>query len=329
MLRSLATALLLSAVSAREPGPAALRAQPVDRSVFAMGTRLDFHLTGAVAATLSHASEAAVREVERVEAACSTWRPASSWSVVNHAGGRSVPLALEWRKLLRVAIHWQRETAGAFDPVLGALMRAWDIRGAGRLPSAAELSAARDASGAGLLTFDDAGGTVRLNNPAAALEEGGFVKGYALDRALLQLRALGARRGVLNFGGQLLVFGGPQRVEVSDPADRGRPVMELTLHDASLSSSGTSEHGRHILNPATGEPSPAWGCVSVVMPSALEADILSTALYVMGPQRGLHWADEHHVAAFFQTVEGKRSTSVALGVLSPHLLPSRSPRSPN
>ena len=94
-------------------------------------------------------------------------------------------------------------------------------------------------------------------------------------------------------------------VTIADPLHRDRAVVALTIHDASLSTSSGSEksfvvNGRrftHILDPRTGEALPPRGSVSVIARNATEADILSTALYVMGRDEGLRWANEHAVAA--------------------------------
>jgi thiamine biosynthesis lipoprotein len=276
----------------------------LERSVLSMGTRLDLRLEGASPERLAEGSEAALREVERIEAACSTWRKDSAWSQLNSSGGALSPLGQEWVRLLSTVLEWNRRTEGAFDPVLGALIRAWGIRQGGRVPSESELAAARQASGASLLVLDPQRGTAQLRHPQAALEEGGFLKGYGLDRMAGVLRKAGVGAAVLNFGGQILVFGRSYRAGIADAQDRHRTRTEVWLSDASLSTSGTSEHGRHILDPHTGQPSEAWGSVSVIAPDGLTADILSTALFVMGPERGLQWANAHHFAALFQRADG-------------------------
>jgi FAD:protein FMN transferase len=276
----------------------------LERSVLSMGTRLDLRLEGTPPEGLAKASEAALREVERIESACSTWRKDSAWSQLNSSGGALFALGQEWVGLLATVLEWNRRTEGAFDPVLGALIRAWGLRQGGRLPSESELAVAREASGASLLVLDPQRGTAQLRHPQAALEEGGFLKGYALDRMAVVLRKAGVEAAVLNFGGQILTFGRWHRAAIADAQDRHRTRTEVWLSDASLSTSGTSEHGRHILDPHTGQPSEAWGSVSVIAPDGLTADILSTGLFVMGPERGLHWANAHHVAALFQHADG-------------------------
>src|SRR5262252_1633146 len=181
---TLLTALVLGG-SARAADAAPAR---LERTVYAMGTSLSIDAEGPSAEGLREVTEAAFRESERIEAACSTWRPSSSWSRLNQAKGAEVTLDREWLDLLSTVLSWTRQTNGAFDPALGALLRAWGIRTGGRTPSAEELAHARAASGARLLFLDPERGMARLGHPDAALDEGGFLKGYALDRmARLQI----------------------------------------------------------------------------------------------------------------------------------------------
>lgn len=285
---------LVPGVLAAAPAPA------LDRVVLCMGTRLAIHLEGAPPDRLRAASDGFLQDLDRIEAACSTWRPDSAWSRLNAARGEAVDLAPEWLDLLASIQAWNHRTGGAFDPVLMSLLRAWGIREGGRTPSPAQLEQARKASGAGLLRLDPARGKARLLDPEAGVEEGGFLKGYALDSGLKVLRAGGIPAGWLDFGGQVLVWGRSREVDVADPDARARARFKVRVPDgSSLSSSGCSERGRHILDPATGAPCPDWGSVAVVAPSGLDADVLSTALYVMGPERGAAWAQAQGVAAVF------------------------------
>jgi FAD:protein FMN transferase len=293
----LAALLLVVGEASRAGTPAPAR---LERTVYAMGTQLRLEVEGPSEEVLRAATEAAIRESERIEAACSTWRQDSAWSRLNAAHGAEVPLDGEWLTLLDTILAWNRSTEGAFDPVLGALIHTWGLRHGGRTPSASELHAAREASGASLLLLDRGRGVARLRHPQAAVEEGGFLKGYALDRMAAVLRRSGVQAALLDFGGQLLAYGRPRAASLAAPEDRQRRTLELELREGSLSSSGTSEHGRHILDPATGERCPAWGSTAVLASEGLAADVLSTALYVLGPDRGLAWADRHQVAAVFQ-----------------------------
>ena len=175
--------------------------------------------------------EAALVESARIEAACSTWNAESEWSRLNATGGAR--LDAEWVVLLSEAKAWTEKTGGAFDPVLGRLVDSWGARRGGRVPGPEELQAAKLASGAPHLHVDC--DRVELSD-GAWIEEGGFLKGYALDRMKTKLEANGARSGLLDFGGQLLAWGKAIPVSVADPLDRQRPRFTFSLENASLSS---------------------------------------------------------------------------------------------
>ena len=283
---------------------------PTRRTVLAMGTTLTWEGKASV-----EAQTRAFAAVRALEARCSTWQPGSLWSRLN--AGETLSLPPEDLALLRRVADLAQATEGAFDPVLGRLVAAWGLRSGGRTPEPAELDAARRAAGLAHLELEEAG--VRLRK-GAALEEGGFLKGHALDLMAMELRAGGARSGLLDFGGQLLAWGSARPVSLADPQDRQRPRCSIRLRNASLSTSGTSERGRHLLDPRTGRPCEAWGSVAVVRPTGLEADVLSTALYVLGPERGLAWAEAHRVAAAFLLNDGTVKLTAPFRAFHPRFL---------
>lgn len=253
----------------------AANAFAVTRARYLMGTVCE------VSAGDARQIEAAFAEAARVEAMLSTWRDDSELARVN-AG--AVP-GDELGDLLRVAELWRDKSGGAFDPHVRSLIELWKTRRDGALPDPAAIA----------------------NRDRGPVEEGAFGKGYALDRMLARVDG----DAVLNFGGQLLVRGSYE-VTIADPEHRDTPLYKLTLTNASLSTSSGSEKtftagGRvftHIFDPRTGEALPPRGSVSVVASSALLADIQSTALYVLGADAGLRWADANGVAALFITRDG-------------------------
>jgi len=124
----------------------------------------------------------------------------------------------------------------------------------------------------------------------------------------------------MDFGGQVLVWGRPLTVDIADPQDRRLKRCTFILQAASLSCSGTSERGKHILDPRSGLPCPAWGSTAVVAADGLSADVLSTTLYVLGPDQGLVWAERHEVAAAFLLNDGQIRMSRAFLSLHPTLI---------
>ena len=291
----------------------------VERRVAAMGTTLAVEVEAADRAEGLAAAEEMVAAVAATEARLSTWRDDSELAAWNRAPvGAAFPLSEPtWRDLAQ-ALACAAETGGAFDPTVAPLIEVWDLRGAGRWPGATELAAARAEVGAATrLSASPAARTLAKRAPVR-LEEGGFGKGAALARALdvAAARGLAAR---LDLGGQLAWAGAAPRrtVEIVDPRDRARPVLalEVARSSGSLATSGNSEHARvvagrrigHLLDPASGRPAPDFGSVTVLAAEPLRADCLSTALFVLGPQRGLAWLAAHPGdEALFLIVEGGR-----------------------
>lgn len=270
----LAAAVLALAVVA-DPASAA-----VQRARYLMGTICEI----AVPEGHEPAIESAFAEAARIESMLSTWVETSELSRVNR--GEQEPAA-ELRGILEAADEWSRRTGGAFDPRVGELVRVWRTREEGTLPK-------RDA-------------IVRALH-SRTIEEGAFGKGYAIDR---MIAGIDAPEAMINFGGQIAVRG-ELRVTIADPSDRDRPALAFTLRDASLSTSSGSEKTfvvgdhrfSHIIDPRSGEALPPRGSVSVIADDAFAADILSTALYVLGEDDGLRWADVNGIAVIYIDADG-------------------------
>jgi len=297
-LPSLASTLLILALA--PPGPTLT----VERESFLMGTTLRIGVAAQDRAGGIAAIESAFNAVRKIDGLLSTWRDDSEIAQLNRAPvGAPVRLSGELHALLREAAHWSRATGGAFDPAVGALVDAWDLRGAGRIPSADQLAAASVATGLGRFALSDTGVTAVRLDAAAWLDTGGFGKGVALREAARALRGAGIESAILNFGGQVLALGSGAGdeviVPVAHPLRRSEAVLRLRLQGRSASTSSQSERtltvgGRrvgHILDSRSGEPVPPWGSVTVVARDPAVADMLSTALLVLGPEAGARWAE--------------------------------------
>ncbi|MDA2926527.1 FAD:protein FMN transferase [Acidobacteria bacterium AH-259-G07] len=293
----------------------------VTREVYLMGTRCTLIIYAPDRRSGLGQLETFLRIMEKTEEELSTWRSDSALSRLNqHPLG--LPFALEGRLcgLFKDILFWARETHWAFDPAIGALIEAWGIRTAkGRWPSAVELKAARERSGLSHLKLEvDPCQIVRQRE--VKIEAGAFGKGEALDRVFEQSQQGDDTRWLIDLGGQVMVRGVPAgqeawKVPVAHPAQRDQPLLVLPLNSGALATSGGSERGvsvdgirfNHILDPRNGLPVRFNGSVTVWHSRALTADILSTALYVMGPEQGLKWAEARGLAACFFLIPDSES----------------------
>lgn len=133
------------------------------------------------------------------------------------------------------------------------------------------------------------GGAFDVRLPGRPLDPCAVVKGWSVQRAAELLTAAGARRFILNAGGDVVVAGGPWRVGVRHPehADQLCTVLELT--DGAVATSARYERGDHIVDGRTGTPATGLLSISVVAASLTEADATATAAFAMGPE-GVDWA---------------------------------------
>jgi len=301
---------LLAAV----PGLSAAQV-PVDREVHLMGTtaRLEIHSRDRASGLV--ALERMIGVLEVAEQELSTWKEGSALSRLNrHPQGSEFPVEAALCALFRELAFWHNQTGGAFDPAVGRLIESWGLNGTPRRPGAEELTTARLQSGFEHLEITErSSGCVLTRVREVILNSGGFAKGAGLDRLLHDTRD---RREtdpwMVDLGGQVMVSSPPSggrawAVALAHPRERHRPVRTLWLTSGSLATSGGSESDLgvggtrvgHVLDPQSGETVVSDGAVVVWHESALVADILSTALYVMGPEQGLKWSERQGIAASF------------------------------
>jgi len=295
--------LLLGCLTWAQATPVGAQAgdDPVSRTVAVMGTIASVSVWAAEEGDARDAVDAAIRELERVEALLSSWRDDTEVGRLNLAPiDSAMELSPELRVMLSDVAEWSEWSGAAFHPVVGALVDAWDLRGAGRVPSDAEIGRALEAAGDAGMRFDGAPGTVTRLRDGAWLDPGGFGKGAALRTAADTLRARGIGRARLDLGGQLLLMGDDTvTIGVAHPARRSEVAATLRVAHRSVATSGQSERSvevdgqrlGHIIDPRSGRPVPAWGSVTVVASDALVADVLATAFYVLGPVRGMRMAE--------------------------------------
>ena len=262
------------------------------RARWLMGTGLEVRLPASVGS--DELVERAFEAVAELERAVSTWRADSELSLLHLAVPGPRPVSEPLASALDAAVRARAATGGAYDPAVGALVTAYGLHSGSRWPSEEERSRAAALTGTAAFAWESASRTLTLR-PGTRLDFDGIAKGLALDRAAAVLRGAGATRVLLNFGGQLLAIGPPAteppfHVEVA-PAEGGAGFT-VDLRDASVSTSSNSERGRlvdgrpfgHLLDPRTGDFARFRGSVTVVAPTGAEADALSTALFVEGPE---------------------------------------------
>ncbi len=266
------------------------------RQLFAMDTVMSFTAYGSKA---EEAVDAAMKEIERLDALLSTGNESSEISQLNAAG--SFLVSEDTLEILEEAESIWQSTGGLFDVTIYPLMQLWGFpTGDYRVPTQEEISGTLSLVDAARMQIE--GAQVTLGE-GQQVDLGGIAKGYASDRVMELYREYGVTSGMVSLGGNIETLGikpdgsswkiGIRNPETTSGSGSGTEDVLLALeveNQAVITSGGYEryfeENGEtyiHILDPRTGYPA-ASGLLSVTVVSehGMLADALSTSLYIMG-----------------------------------------------
>jgi FAD:protein FMN transferase len=295
----------------------------------AMACQFEIILNAGQYADATETGLAALDLVDRLEDQLSIYRETSEVSRLNRQAAQQ-PIAVEPRlfALLQTGVAIHAQTHGAYDITAGPLSSAWGFtRRAGSIPAAAAIAAARDCVGSRYLELDPATHGVRFLKSGLGINLGSIGKGYALDRCAELLLAAGIHDFLLHGGNSSVLARGAHgalaldqgwSVGVRNPLRPDRRLGQLRLKDRALATSGSGtqffvHEGRrfgHILDPRSGWPAEDVLSVSVLAPTAAEADALSTAFYVLGPEGAQDYCAGHPDVGAVMLCGGAREGSI-------------------
>lgn len=225
-----------------------------------------------IAADREDAIDAAFAAVGQVHRLMSAHEPDSDLSRINRSAHQRPVEVHSWTaRVLERALYWARQSEGAFDVVQAG--KSAIERG---LVSRHSDQPRPEASHWTLLQLQCR--SVRLLK-AGCIDLGGIAKGFAVDRAIDALGRAGCEHGLVNAGGDLRGFGAePWPVTIVDPLSR-RPVAALELTDEALATSAGLPNDGSLDFDHLGGANPRWISVSVVAPTACDADALTKLVW--------------------------------------------------
>lgn len=272
----------------------------VDETRLALDTFVQIKATGRNG---QRAVDEAFAEIGRLEKLLDRFQPASQVGRLNEQAGLAwVELDDDTRFLLEQGLYYGRISQGAFDVTVGVLADLWGFGSDhNRVPLPAEIEAALDVTGYPLL---ETKGNRAFVQQGVKVDLGGIAKGYTVDKAAEKLRQRGIKHALVNAGGDIYAIGSrpdgkPWRVGVTNPRQVEGMALAVYLEDQAIATSGDyqrffvheGQRYHHILDPRTGYPARGMASVSVIAPTAREADALSTAVFVLGEEQGMALVD--------------------------------------
>ncbi len=296
---------------------AVLPAAFVTRRFRAMGTDVELFVAADEGPETAAALDAACAEIDRLERIFTRFDSESELSQLNRAGRLAV--SPELLELAGFAVKARLRTAGLVDPTVHDALVAWgyDRTFVEVLDRAVEAPGELPPCG-GCVFVDAQAGVVELE-PGTRLDFGGLAKGYAADAACAVLSRAGSC--IVNAGGDLVV---------QAPADSPWPVgvdtnaepLTLNLASGGLATSGADARAwlagdaeaHHLIDPRTSAPSTsdlhrvtAWG------PTALEAEVRSKLLFLLGAEAAQAWAEAEEIPA---VLVPRRGSAIRTGWLA-------------
>lgn len=301
---------------------------PVQKSDIIMDTAVTLTADGSEAKAAIDESMARLKNLDRM---VNPNVPDSDVSRLAQAAGtdRWVSLQPEVYRMLFIAQEYAVKTNGAFDVTAKPLVDLWGIgTDHAKVPTPSELAAAQKLVGWQKLELNQETHSARLKEKGMGVDLGGIAKGFAVDEVRQIFAKHGVRNGLINMGSSSLYAlglnkeGQPWRIGMRHPRkeDAKEKMAVLPLKDAVLSTSGDYERFftvgdmryHHILDPRTGRPAQS-GAISVtvvadgsVPDGGLVTDILTTALFVLGPEQGTRFLQTMPHGVRGAIVDGRR-----------------------
>jgi FAD:protein FMN transferase len=271
----------------------------VTKTRLAMGT---FVAMTAIHPSRDQAEDAfglAFDEITRLSRLLSRHDSSSPIAELNRTGGLT-ELPDEVREVVARSMSFYRQTHGSFDITVAPIIDLYQVcADQGREPSESEISRVLGMTGGDGLHLTDRGLT--FTHPGMSITLDGIAKGYIVDRASALLRRQGIDNHLINAGGDIRTSGSAAKgekwsVAIQDPHKRKAYPDIIGMTNGAIATSGNYEvyYDReklfhHIVNGRSGHSPRLSASVSVVAPTVLEADALSTAVFVLEPNDGIEF----------------------------------------
>jgi len=259
------------------------------------------------------------RLFKKYESSMNFYDPASELSLLNAHPGEKHQVSDELYGVLKDCCTVGERSGGAYDITIGPVVRVWDF-GAEKpkVPSRQAIETLLPRVDFRAISLSDCAVAIR---PGTSVDLSGAVKGFAADAGQRLFRKRGVKNGMVDAGRNIYLLGSNTegarwRIGVAHPRKPDTLFAILHLSDEAVATSGDYEryffengvHYHHLLDPRTGYPTCECVSVTVVSKSAALTDMLSTAAFVLGPEKGKKLLAEMECDGLFVTRKGIEMT---------------------
>jgi FAD:protein FMN transferase len=259
---------------------------------------------------------------QRIDEDCTRFDSRSEVSRLSTRIGTPVRVSALLYRAVEFALAVAEESGGAFDPTVGLEMEG---RGFNREYRTGQVVHTRLEPDDGVsyrdVVLDPDQRAITLRR-ALMLDLGAVAKGLAVDMAAQELKEFA--NFAVDAGGDLYLGGrnadgNAWSVGIRHPRSEHELIETLRVTDTAVCTSGDYEQrspaeggGHHIIDPRSGASATAAASVTVLAPSAMVADALATAAFVLGPVNGIHLLERHGVDGLIVTPALERFTTAGM-----------------
>ena len=260
----------------------------------------------------------------------STWKNDSALMRFNHSSSLTPwPVNEAMADIVTESLRIGYKTQGAMDITVGPLVNLWGFgpdKQPVKTPTQAQIDVAKARTGLAFLSVINRSGRQYLQKsiPDLFVDLSTVGEGYAADHLARLMTEEGSSRYLVSVGGALVsrgmnADGQPWRVAIQKPTDRENAVQAIVdINGHGISTSGSyrnyyeldGQRISHVIDPQTGRPiTHKLVSVTVIAPTALEADGWDTGLMVLGPQKAQQVVREQGLAVYMIMKEGDGFTT--------------------
>ncbi|MCY9864943.1 FAD:protein FMN transferase [Vibrio coralliirubri] len=274
----------------------------VDAEIVSMGSSLKI-IVDAEPSLASKAIREAVREIRVLESTITSWKPSSEVYYLNDNAGKPIKVSDVTFNLVAKALEQSKVTKGTFDITVGAVWDLYPFRDQSKAPpSEDQITEALEFVGSDQIVLNEKSKTVTLPD-GMRINLGAIGKGEAVNVALRVFEKHGISNAAISAGGDLTAIGTkggePWVVELENPRWEDKILLKLQLKDMSVATSGNAKrnftyNGKlygHIIDPRTGKDVTHVQSATVIAKDPTLADVYATAVFVLGLEQGLAWAE--------------------------------------
>lgn len=284
-----------------------------EKTFFALGT---INSITAFGVNCEEALSSACQRVIEIDNRMSVFKENSDVTKINrNAGIEAQKINTDTFDVLKRALEISKTSDGAFDITIRPLTALWGFGTKHNfIPDSIDIKKTLGLVDHRELGLDEKSNTAYLKSKGQAIDLGGIAKGYAADEVKRVLQQYDIENALINLGGNIVAMGynqtgTPWRIGIQNPlSNRGQSVGTIAAVNKTVVTSGSNEQFfikdgvryHHIIEPRTGYPANT-GILSVtaICESSIDADALTTALFIMGADKAISFLEDFNAEAIF------------------------------